>query len=134
MEPVLGTTRTLTIFVPKNVSCAPETKSGQEQRQVQGRLRDCIQENGKGLLTAFIPISQQVEIVIKYHRYLGHTFSHNLHLFFHKQSLVKELCDINDILQHHEMCEKLASTLSLSPYLLKLWPHRNSKQNSVNRL
>ena len=47
MEPVLGTTGTLTIFVPKNVSCVPETKSGQEQRQVQGRLRDCIQENGK---------------------------------------------------------------------------------------
>ena len=64
-----------------------------------------------GLLTAFIPVSQRVETVLRYHRDLGHTRSHNLHLFLcNKVWWPNMLSDIADILKHCETCEKHTST------------------------
>ena len=64
-----------------------------------------------GLLTAFIPVSQWVEAVLRYHRNLGHTRSHNLHLFLcNKVWWPNMLSNIADILKHCETREKHAST------------------------
>ena len=64
-----------------------------------------------GLLSAFVPVSQRVKTVLRYHCNLGHTCTHNLHLFLcSKVWWPNMLSDITDILKHCEMCEKHFST------------------------
>ena len=63
------------------------------------------------LLVAFIPMSQQVETVLRYHHNLGHKRLRNLYLFMQDKAwwpgMIK---DIQDILKHCEMCKKHALT------------------------
>ena len=52
-----------------------------------------------GLLAAFIPASQQVETILRYHRNLGHTHSRNLYLFMQDKAWWPAMLkDIQDIL------------------------------------
>ena len=65
-----------------------------------------------GLKSVFVHVSQQVKTVLRYHRNLGHTCTHNLHLFLcSKVWWPNMLSDITDILKHCEMCKKHSSTL-----------------------
>ena len=58
-----------------------------------------------GLLAAFIPVSQQVETVLRYHRNLGHTRSRNLYLFMQDKAWWPGMLkDIHYTLKHCETC------------------------------
>ena len=78
-----------------------------------------------GLLVAFLPVSQRVETVFRYHCNLGHTYSRNLtNLLQDKAWWTGMLKDIQDILKHCRMCKKHTSTPLLSKSVI---PHDDGK-------
>ena len=78
-----------------------------------------------GLLAAFIPMSQRVETVLRYHRDSGHTRSRNLYLFMQDKAwwpgMIK---DIQDILKRCKTYKKHTSTPLPSKSVI---PHDDGK-------
>ena len=96
---------------PTNVSNKTLEKLVKNKSKLKVNQGTMCFKTENGLLAAFIPVSQRVETVLRYHRVLGHTRSRDLYLFMQDKAwwpgMIK---DIQDILKHCKTCKKHTST------------------------
>ena len=70
-------------------------------------------------LTAFIPVSQRIRTVLRYHCNFGQTCAKTFTCFFYKVWLPNILSDIMYILKHCKTCENTPALLThLNPLFL----------------
>ena len=83
-------------------------KHEDEFANVHGTLHRKLTE---GNTAAYVPVSQRVDTILRYHRDLGHTRARNLYEFLKVRCWWSSMrADIEEVLRQCEICEKFAST------------------------